>query len=182
MYGMTNSENLFADDFIDWLIEAGFIQYQFQMYIYYKYASDGSENVVLSYVDDLVYWYTSEDLGIVFVDNLGKRFHVNFLGYEHWLMPIIIYQMKDHSIPADQERYANSVVAKYLDTATVKASMKFHKTTLPSDMIFIKTDTSTSDERVENMNSEFNIHKRACIISLVYLLSTRVYLRFSVHK
>ena len=46
--------------------------------------------------------------------------------------------MKDRSISVDQARYANYVVAEYLDTATVKVSTKFYKTTLPADMIFIK--------------------------------------------
>ena len=52
------------------------------MSIYYKYALDGV--VVLSYVDDCVYWYTSEAIGKWFVDTLGKIFHVNFLEYAHW--------------------------------------------------------------------------------------------------
>ena len=38
MYGMTNSGKLFADELTEWLIEAGFIQSQCQMSIYYKYA------------------------------------------------------------------------------------------------------------------------------------------------
>ena len=38
------------------------------MYIYYKYAPDGSKIVVLSYVDDCVYWYKNEDLVKWFVD------------------------------------------------------------------------------------------------------------------
>ena len=33
------------------------------MYKYYKYAPYGSKIVVLSYVDDCVYWYINEDLG-----------------------------------------------------------------------------------------------------------------------
>ena len=40
---------------------------------------------------------------------------------------------------------------KYLDTATVKVSNKFYKTTLPDDMIFTKEDLSTSDEQVEKL-------------------------------
>ena len=60
------------------------------MSVYYKYAPDGSKIVVLSYVDDFVYWYTNEDLGKCFVDTLEKRFHVNFLGYAHWFMSIRI--------------------------------------------------------------------------------------------
>ena len=60
--------------------------------------------------------------------------------------------MKDHSISVDQARYSTSIVTKYLDTFTVKASTKFYKTTLPSDMIFTKVDKSTSDEQVEKLN------------------------------
>ena len=63
-------------------------------------------------------------------------------------MSIIIYQLKDHSVSLDQARYATSIVAKYLDTATVKLSKKFYKTTLPVDMIFTKEDVSTSDEQI----------------------------------
>ena len=59
--------------------------------------------------------------------------------------------MKDHSISVDQARYDTSIVAKYLDTATVKVSTKFHKTTFPADMIFTKEDVSTSDEQVEKL-------------------------------
>ena len=72
------------------------------MSIYYKYAPDGSKIFVLSYVDDCVYWYTNEDLKKRFVDTLGKRFHINFLGYAHWSMLIIISQLKDHYISVDQ--------------------------------------------------------------------------------
>ena len=38
------------------------MQSQCQMSIYYKYEPDGSNIVVLSYVDDFAYWYTNEDL------------------------------------------------------------------------------------------------------------------------
>ena len=80
------------------------------------------KNVVLYYVDHCVYWYTNEALGKWFVETLGKRFHVNFLGYAHWFMSIRIFHMKDHSISMDQSIYATSIVAKYFDTDTVKVS------------------------------------------------------------
>ena len=152
------------------------------MSICYKYVPYGSIIVVLSYVDDCVYCYTNEDLGNWFVDTLGKRFHVNFLGYSHWFMSIIISQMKYHSIFVDQARYATSVVAKYLDPATVKVSTKFYKTTFTAEMIFTKEDVCTNDEQVNKLTREYNIQYRACIGSLIYLLSTRVDLSFAVHK
>ena len=94
------------------------------MSIYYKYAPDETKTAFLSYVYDCVYWYTSEALGKKFVDYPGNRFHVNFLGYANLLMSIRISHMKDHSISLDQDRYATSMVDKYLDTETAKTSLK----------------------------------------------------------
>ena len=93
MYGMTNSGKMFADELTEWIIEEVFMQSQCQMSIYYKYAPDGSKIVVLSYVDDCVYWYTNEDLGKLFVETLGKRFHANFLVFAHWFMSMIMSQL-----------------------------------------------------------------------------------------
>ena len=72
-------------------------------------------------------------------------------------------QLKDHSISVDQARYDTSIVVKYFDTATVKVSTKFYKTTLPADMIFTKEDVYSSDEQIEKFTREYNIHYRACI-------------------
>ena len=121
------------------------------MSIYYKYAPDGLKIVVLCHVDDCVYWYTSKALVKWCVGTLGKRFHVNLLGYAHWFMSKRISHIKDHSISVDQAIYVTYIVAKYLDTATVKASTKFYKITLPSGMIFTKDDISTIDEQVEKL-------------------------------
>ena len=51
MYGRNNFGKMFADELTEWLLEAGFIQYQCQMSIYYKYVPDGSKTFVLSYID-----------------------------------------------------------------------------------------------------------------------------------
>ena len=51
------------------------------MSVYYKYAPYGSKLVVLTYVDDFVYWYTYEELVPWFMETIGKIFHVTFLGY-----------------------------------------------------------------------------------------------------
>ena len=90
--------------------------------------------------------------------------------------------MNDHSIYVDQARYATSIVAKYLDTAKVKVCTKFYNTTFLADMIFTKEDVFTSDEQVEKLTGKFNISYRACIGSLIYLLSTRMELIFAVHE
>ena len=61
MYGMTSSVKLFSDEITNRLIdEAGFNQSQCKISMYYNYALYESKLVVLSYVDDFLYWYTSE--------------------------------------------------------------------------------------------------------------------------
>ena len=87
---MTNVCKLFADELTQWLLDAGFIQSQYKMSVYYKYAPDLSTIIVLPYVDHCVYWYISETFGKWFVYTLGKRFHVKFLGYAYWFMSIRI--------------------------------------------------------------------------------------------
>ena len=110
MYGMANYGKLFDDELVEWLLEACFILYKYQMSIYYKYAPYGTKIVVLYYVDDCVYWYTSEVIVKWFVDTLGNIFHVNFLGYAHWFMSLRIYQMKVYSISVYQARYSTYIV------------------------------------------------------------------------
>ena len=96
-------------------------------------------------------------------------------------MSIRIYQMNVHSISVYQDSYDTSIVANYLDNATFKTSTQFYNTTFPSGMLLTKAGSSTSDEQVENLTRKFNIHYRACIGSLIYLLSTIVYLSIEEH-
>ena len=111
--------------------ESGFKQSQCQISIYYKYTLDVSNLIVLSYVDDYIYWYTYVEPVKLFVYTLVNIFHMNFQGYSNWFMSIIISQLKDHSISVDQSRYDTYFFAKYLYAATKKENSKFHKTTLP---------------------------------------------------
>ena len=108
------------------------------------------------------------------MDTLSNIFHVKLLVFVHLFISIRISQLKYRLISGNQARYDTSVIAKYLDTITVKTSTKFYKTALPSDIIFTKADASTNDELVEKLTREFNIHYRTCIGSLIYLLSTEV--------
>ena len=62
MYRIKYSVKLSSDELTNWLIdEPGFNQYKYQISVHYKYAPDGSNLVVLSYVYDFLYWSTSEE-------------------------------------------------------------------------------------------------------------------------
>ena len=49
-------------------------------------------------------------------------------------------------------------------------------------MVLTKEDTSISDEQLELVSIEYNIHYISCVVTLIYLLYTRVDLCFTVHK
>ena len=67
--------------------------------------------------------------------------------------------IKYHSISVYQSRYATSIVARYLDTATLNTSTKFYKTTFTSGIIFTKAHASTSDDKLRILigNSIFTV-------------------------
>ena len=140
MYGITNYGKLFADKLTEWLLETGFVESRCQKSIYYRYIPDETKIIVIPYIDDCFYWLTSEALVKWFVENLGKRFHVIFLGFAHLLMSISISQIKDHSISIYQYRYATFILDQYIDTATVKKRKIIYNTTFPYDMIFKNCD------------------------------------------
>ena len=131
------------------------------------------------------YFPTSQSgraLGKLFVYTIVNRLRVNFLGFSNCFMSISISRIKDHYISVYQAIYDTSNTAKHLDIATVNKITKFYETTFPSEIIFPKKCVSTSDEKVVNLTKKFNIHYRDCIGSLINLLSTRVYLIFTVHN
>ena len=53
---------------------------------------------------------------------------------------------------------------------------------MTSDTISTKSDASNSDSKIDKLTRQFNIKYRACIGSLIHLLSKRVDLSFSIHK
>ena len=59
--------------------------------------------------------------------------------------------MKDNYISVDQDRYATSIMDKYMNTVTVNTSKFFYGTTLLYDMIFTNDDVSTNSEQVEKL-------------------------------
>ena len=118
---MTNDGKLFTDEITNLLMdESGLKQSKYKMSVYYRCAPDGSRLVVFSCVDNCLYWYKYDELGNCFLGALGKRLHINVLGYAHMFMSIRISQLWAHYILVYQDIFATYNVANYLDTATIK--------------------------------------------------------------
>ena len=85
-------------------------------------------------------------------------------------MTIMISLLKEHYISADQSRYDKCMFAKYLYTSTIKDNSKFHKSTLPHDMISTEEYASTIDEQVEVLSIEYNIQYKSFVSSSIFNL------------
>ena len=136
------------------------------MSLYYKF-KNGECLVILSYVDNCCWWSSLESIGKWFVEELGKYYHVNFLGYIHWFMLIQITQKPDYSIVIDQSRYCLAMVNKYLNNTTVSNSAKVHARPLPADMTFTKDHASENDVQVEELMRTYNLHYRCTTGALI---------------
>ena len=66
------------------------------------------------------------------------------------------------------------LICLVMDVVGVSMYPQFFVEALPHDMIFTKEDASTSDEQVGVFYREYKVHYRACVGSLIYILSTRV--------
>ena len=70
--------------------------------------------------------------------------------------------MNDRFISVYQAIYATSVVDKYMGTTTINTSTKFYIISL-FHPIFTKAGEYSSDNQLEKLTKEFNIHYIACI-------------------
>ena len=116
--------------------------------------------------------HTKELVGYTWSPTLSMTTLKYFLAYAT-LKKAIVNQL--YFIGAFLQEIVKSRVFVNLDS-------RIYKTTFHSDAIFTKYDTYTSDEQVEKLTREFNLHYRSCIGSIVYLFSTKVDLSFAVYK
>jgi hypothetical protein len=87
---------------------------------------------VLNYVDDMLYYGTSDEKLANFEAQLSSSFDLELKGQAHWYLATRITQLANHNIIIDQTRYCNSIIRKYLDSVGCKNVVKLHTTPLPS--------------------------------------------------
>ena len=124
MYGMTLSGKYWYQDCRDWLKSIGFTECPTCLVLFSRTEKDGSQLWIILYVDDFLYFGTTEKTRKKFELEFGSRFNIEFQGKAHWYLAARINQDKNFNITIDQSRYAKSIVKCYLDPAGVK---KIHK-------------------------------------------------------
>jgi len=109
MYGMTYSGKYWFQELREWLVDEGFKQSIICPCLFSKVFTDKSIVKLLDYVDDMLYFGTSEATLKPFCDSLTSRFDVEMLGQAYWYLSMWISQDLVFSITIDQSRYCRSI-------------------------------------------------------------------------
>ncbi len=76
MYGMTLSGKFWYQDLLEFLVSMGFLQSTVIRCLFYQKYSDGSVIFILNYVDDMLYYGTSDQTLLGFEMKLSERFNL----------------------------------------------------------------------------------------------------------
>ena len=163
MYGMTLSGKYWYEEFRDWLVSVGFTQSSTCPVLFTRHEPDGSFLRIIFYIDDGLYFATSDGALERFKKELPERFNVVFQGTAHWYLSARIHQDNQNNITMDQARYAKSIVTRYLDGAGVKRINSAHNTILPADFMPTVEDKANTMEESKKLQEAYNIDYASCI-------------------
>jgi hypothetical protein len=182
MYGMTLSGKFWYQDLLEFLVSIGFNQSTVIRCLFFQKYTDGSVIFILNYVDDMLYYGTSDDTILTFETKLSARFNLETKGQAHWYLATRITQLASYDIILDQTRYCKSVIRKYLDSVGCKNVSRKHTIPLPCDFVPTSEDCSESEDNAALLVEEYKLDYASCIGSLIYLSQTRTDIIFAVNK
>ena len=139
--------------------------------LFWKSNFDGSVIYLLDYIDDLLYYGTSEKWFHDFEKQLLARFDLKVLGQAHWCLACRISQLANYDIVLDQSRYYLLLMKRYLDKAGCANNVKKHTMLLPLDVVLTSDDNSTTDEAAAAHATAYNLDFASCIRALIYFSS-----------
>ncbi len=173
MYGMTLSRKYWYQELQEFLIQMGFTQSTVVRCLFHKKFSDGSQIMLLDYVDDLIYFGTKDATVKQFEEQLSARFELELMGQAHWYLSTCITQLANFDITIDQTRYCMSILKRYLETAGCPNNTRCHPTPFALDFTPSADDNSTTEEEARTLSMEYNIDFATCVGSLIYLALTK---------
>ena len=183
MYGQTVSGAYWFDELNTWLVEEEkFVQSIIAPTLYTKTFEDGSTIWLLNYVDDMLYFCTSESRRREFEKHVCKRFAVELKGRAQWYISMKLRQLNNYDIVIDQDRYVQSLLQRFLNTVRMPILDKKTSTPIPTDFVYSKDDLAETEDASKILQRKYNIDFRALIGCLLYLTYTRIDIVYSINK
>ena len=127
--------------------------------LWVKHLDDGHVMLFLHYSDDIMSASTNDEAHQEFLAALGERFDVETKPRADWYLQTRIQQDKDGNIMLDQEKYAKSVLQRFLpnvaNTEPTQVERKRYSAPMKSGVVLSKQQCSFSKGEVEELKSEY---------------------------
>ena len=177
LYGQTISAKVFNNDLTEWLTkneEIPFVQSEVDpgLYVY----RNGDEYLYLiCYIDDSLYFGSTDEIEKKFGDALGKRFKLELQGWSHWFLGTRLYREKDGSYLLDQENYIKHVLNRYCGEDSPWGLPPIQNTPAPIEYAFTKDNQPKSEEDRALITTKYKgLSMASAVSSLLYAaLNTR---------
>ena len=183
IYGLTYSGKFWNEEFSEWLIGQGFVQSTADTTYFIKYYKDGSWIRLIFYVDDCLYFGSSDAIEKEFEKSVASRFNIDYNGQANWFLQMRIYQYEDFSVSIDQTRYTKVLLRKYCPDNAPFGTPKHRNTPAPPKYLFSKENRPSPEEKAKLAKDYEGLDFRSAVCSLLYLaLGTRGDILFIVNK
>ena len=188
IYGLDIAHKVFADDLHEWLEmnnEIPFIHSEVDPSLYvYRGEDDGSFLYLICYVDDCLYFGSSDEIEEKFNHALQKRFKLELQGHAHWFLGTRLYREKDGSYMIDQETYAKHVLNRYCGKDSPWGLPPMKSTPAPLDYVYSKSNRPMTEEEEKEISNRFpELSMASAVSSLLYLaLNSRSDILWVVNK
>ena len=136
---------------------------------------------MINYVDDALYYASSQRVREHFEISLKNKFNLTLLGIAKWYLGMRIIQ-KPAYITLDQDQYIKNITSRF--EKLFKHSFKLKDSPLPSTFVPSKKDCPATEEQVKEIKIRFgNINFRSIIGALLYVsCCTRPDISYAVNK
>ena len=157
IYSLNITAKVWNEDLTTWLITNDIIPFHQSevdpsLYIYRR----GEELIFLIiYVDNCLYFGSSNELESKFEKEIGTRFNLETQGWSHWFLGTWLYQEEGGSYLLDQESYIMHILNCYCGKESIWGLPPMQKSPAPMDYVFTKQNQPESDLERETIKSKY---------------------------
>jgi hypothetical protein len=186
IYGTDFAHKVFSDDLCEWLLNNDEMPFENSevdpsLFVY----RNGDEFLFLIiYVDDCLFFGSSDEIEKKLGEVLKKRFSLELQGHAHWFLGTRLYRENDGSYIIDQETYAKHVLKRYCSADTPWGLPPMQDTAAPIDYVYTKENRPSTDEEREEITRKYpGLSMASAVSSLLYIaINSRCDILWIVNK
>ena len=190
IYGTTIAAKFFNDDLATWLTtntDMKFYRSEVDPCLFIHRSMEGNKTVALFlivYVDDCLFFGTSDEIEKKFGKYLSQRFNLELQGWSHWFLGTRLYRENDGSYILDQETFVKHVLNRYCGNDSIWGLPPMQSTPAPIDYVFSKANRPKDAEEEQIIKTKYpGLSMASAVSSLLYVaLNTRSDILWIVNK